>query len=201
MTAKAVKRREPCYGVHVTVRHVVLTASGLAVLGLGIYLFLEVRSAPATAQVATKPTTARTTEVTPPTGDDQEPGEKPSTRREARIPPPVRDVTPSGTSGTPAPQMPADSADGRKVDVDKDATMAEANKAYDRGDFDEAVVIAEKVLREDPKNVRMLRILVSSACIQGDSVVAQKHYLTLPAGDREQMRTRCGRYGISFNEQ
>jgi hypothetical protein len=43
--------------------------------------------------------------------------------------------------------------------------------------------------------------MVSSACILGDSVVAQKHYLSLPASDREQMRTRCGRYGISFNEQ
>ena len=185
-----------------TVRHVVLTAAGLGVLGLGIYLFLEVRAAPATAQVASKPTTARASDPTPPPVDDEEPGEKPSTRREARIPaPPVRDVTSSGTSGTPSPQMPADSTEGRKVDIDKDATMAEANKAYDKGEFDEAVVIAEKVLKDDPKNVRMLRILVSSACIQGDSIIAQKHYLMLPAGDREQMRTRCGRYGISFNEQ
>lgn len=176
-----------------TLRHVVLTASGLAVLGLGIYLFLEVRAAPATAEVVAKrPTPARATADTPPAEPTGEGADvTPPARREARIPVPVREVTPEDTSGTPAP----------RVDANKDATMAEANKAYDRGDFDEAQVIAEKVLKDDPKNVRMLRILVSASCIQGDSVIAQKHYLMLPETDREQMRTRCGRYGISFNEQ
>jgi len=182
----------------VTVRHAVLTAAGVAVLCLGIYLFLEVRASPATAEVPAKRATATRTEESTPTSSDE--GEaRPAPRREARIP--QRNVAASGTADTPPPQAPADSTDARLVNLDKDGTMAEANKAYDRGDFDEAQVIAEKVLKDDPKNVRMLRILVSSACIQGDSVAAQKHYLQLPTIDREQMRTRCGRYGVSFNEQ
>ena len=46
--------------------------------------------------------------------------------------------------------------------------MSEANKAYDRGDFDDARTIAMQVLAIDPTNVRMLRIMVSAACIDGD---------------------------------
>jgi hypothetical protein len=187
----------------VTVRHVVLTASGLAVLGLGIYLFLEVRAAPATAQViAKRPAAARTEQVVPEPAPEEPSEDAPPRSGRSRIArpaqPPVRDVTRTA-SDTAAPEGSGDSA--RLVNLDKDATMAEANKAYDRGDFAEAQVIAEKVLKDDPTNVRMLRIMVSSSCIEGDSVVAQTHYLKLPPPDREQMRTRCGRYGVSFNEQ
>jgi hypothetical protein len=82
-----------------------------------------------------------------------------------------------------------------------DAVMSEANKAYDRGDFDDAKGIALKVLTKDPANIRMRRIVVSSACIDGDSTEAQKHYLQLPPSDREQMKVRCARYGVSFNDQ
>ena len=78
--------------------------------------------------------------------------------------------------------------------------MSEANKAYDRGDFGEAKDIARKVLASDPGNVRMLRIVVSASCIEGESVEAQQAYLKLPTADREQMKVRCARYGVSFNE-
>ncbi|MDX2088007.1 MAG: hypothetical protein SFX73_09160 [Kofleriaceae bacterium] len=186
-----------------TLRHAVLTASGLAVLGLGIYLFLEVRAAPATAaEVASKrPTAARTEQSIPEPPSEEKPEGTSSGRREARtVQAPVRDVT-HASSDAPPPQVPSDPEEAKRVNVEKDAIMAEANKAYDRGDFAEAQAVAERVLKEDPTNVRMLRIMVSSACIEGDSVVAQTHYLKLPPTDREQMRTRCGRYGVSFNEQ
>jgi hypothetical protein len=79
--------------------------------------------------------------------------------------------------------------------------MAEANKAYDRADYDEAKQIAARVLAQEPTNVRMLRIVVSASCIEGDSVVAQAHYTRLPAHDQEQMRVRCARYGIVFADK
>jgi hypothetical protein len=78
--------------------------------------------------------------------------------------------------------------------------MDEANKAYDRGDFDEARTIAGRVLAGQPGNVRMLRVVVSSACIDGDAATAQNHFARLPPADQAQMRTRCARYGISFPE-
>lgn len=168
-------------------------------LCLGIYLFLEVRSSPATAEVPTKRAgETRTSEATRASSDEREAPAAP--RRETRIP--QRSTKSSGGGGgdTPAPAVP-DPVEARLANLDKDGVMSEANKAYDRGNFDEALLIAEKVLKDDPKNVRMLRIMVSSACIMGDSVEAQKHYLLLPQRDRDQMRTRCGRYGVSFDEQ
>jgi hypothetical protein len=82
-----------------------------------------------------------------------------------------------------------------------DDVMDEANKAYDRGDLDEAKGIAQRVLATSPNNVRMLRLVVSASCIAGDSGDAQKAYLLLPKFDREQMKTRCARYGVTFEDR
>lgn len=82
-----------------------------------------------------------------------------------------------------------------------DAVMAEANKAYDRGDLDDAKTIAGRVLARSPTNVRMLRIMVSVSCIEGDNAAAQTHYMNLPPSDREQMQVRCARYGITFPDK
>ncbi|HEX7837080.1 MAG TPA: hypothetical protein VF469_06425, partial [Kofleriaceae bacterium] len=82
-----------------------------------------------------------------------------------------------------------------------DAVMDEANKAYDRGDFDDAKTIAARLLARYPTNVRMLRIVVSASCIDGDAQAAQASYVKLPAPDQAQMRIRCARYGVSFPEK
>lgn len=79
--------------------------------------------------------------------------------------------------------------------------MDEANKAYDRGDFDDAKQSAGRVLAQQPTNVRMLRIMVSALCIDGDTTAAMSYFAKLPASDQEQMRTRCARYGISFGDR
>jgi hypothetical protein len=76
--------------------------------------------------------------------------------------------------------------------------MDEANKAYDRGDFEDAKQVASRVLAKFPGNVRMLRIMVSASCIDGDVPVAQAHYGRLPPADQEQMKVRCARYGVAF---
>lgn len=179
-----------------TLRHAVLTVAGLAVLGLGIYLFVEVRAAPATAEVISHAPASPPHVERAPADEPDEHAAPPSRspRREARIAPPARELP---TAGAPVPPPKID----HTVDIDKVATMDEANKAYDHGDLDEAQAIALKVLNTDPNNIRMLRIMVSSSCILGDSALAQQHYLSLPPADRAQMRTRCERYGVSFNEQ
>jgi cytochrome c-type biogenesis protein CcmH/NrfG len=180
----------------VTFRHIVLTVAALAVLGLCIYLFLEVRATSATAQPAARvasrdPDPAPSPRVLPETAPAQPVAAQQPTRTTPDVAPPM----PSGQAmvATP-PQVPPE--DLQKMD----AIMSEANKAYDRGDFDEAKQIATRVLASDPANVRMLRILVSSWCIDGDQGEAQKHYQLLPPPDRQAMKTRCARYGITFTE-
>ena len=81
-----------------------------------------------------------------------------------------------------------------------DAIMSEANKHYDRHEYDEARAIAQRVLKKLPNNVRMLRIMVSAACADGDQAEAQKHFNVLPERDREQMKTRCMRNQITFTD-
>jgi hypothetical protein len=76
--------------------------------------------------------------------------------------------------------------------------MTEANKAYDSAYYDEARAIASRVLARYPTNVRMLRVMVSASCIDGDGAVAQTYYSKLPASDQEQMKVRCARYGIAL---
>lgn len=76
--------------------------------------------------------------------------------------------------------------------------MVEANRLYDRGDYEGARVAAEDILREQPSNVKMLRIAASSACILGDAAGARIFYDNLPEADQGQIARRCKRYGVEF---
>ncbi len=176
-------------------RHILLTVAALAVFGLGVYLFLEVRATPATADVPRRPT-KDTPEVV--ATNDTPTEATPDTRKPSTVAIPKR-----GFERPPESVRPTQTPDPvQPQDVGKlDALMSEANKAYDRGEFDEAQTIATKALTLEPANTRMLRIMVSASCIDGNSIEAQKWYLKLPAPDREQMKTRCDRYGITFNEK
>jgi hypothetical protein len=194
----------------------VLAAGAVLVFGLGVYLFLEVRSRPASAQVPPDRAPSPRDPERPASAPPSEAGGRPQLAgapREAAEPAPApaggspdRDARPGPTSraalmsgfrerprpeGTPPDQQP------HKLDE----VMDEANKAYDRGDLDEAKAIAQRVLARSPNNVRMLRVVVTASCIAGDTADAQKAYLILPKFDREQMKTRCGRYGVTFDDR
>lgn len=78
--------------------------------------------------------------------------------------------------------------------------MDEANRYYDRQEFDTAQEAALKILERSPGNVRMLRIVVSTACFMGEPEKAQRYWNELPERDRVQMSTRCARVGVSFRE-
>ena len=200
--------------VTVSVRYAALGALAILVLVLGVYLFLEVRSTPAAAQG--------------PIASGDSGSSRPATHRAHVDAVGARDALASGTAGDGGPGAPDrfkrrgvttagdlardpevvpdpgpddPSKPPKEFDQKLDAVMSEANKAYDRGDFDDAKALAQKVLARTPGNVRMLRILVSASCIDGDSAEAQKRYLELPPGDRAQMRTRCDRYGVTFTEK
>lgn len=191
----------------VALRYVVLAGTAALVLGLAVYLFVEVRAQPAQAEaperapatrVAREPArgggeparAAREREIDAEEGPDAGVSPAPTPAGAPRSFGSIIRQQPRGPDGEPAELAP------HKLD----AIMAEANKAYDRGDLDDAKAIARKVLQTSPDNVRMLRVVVSASCIAGDTAEAQASYVLLPEHDREQMRTRCARYGVSFTE-
>lgn len=196
----------------VTPRHLILGIAALAVLGMALYLFNEVRTTTASSAVPTRTAPAPT--AAPGSDTETAAAPEPESSKVASRPAslPVRAAQPPTPSSQPSVSSSGggESGEAPVVNVTQelakpnprlDAVMAEANKAYDRGEFDEAKGIALKVLAKDPANARMLRIVVSANCIDGDAAEAQKHYLSLQPPDREQMKVRCARYGVSFNDK
>jgi len=189
----------------VTVRHSLLAAGAVLVLGMAVYLLREVGRTPSAAQA-----------------DRSAPPPPPPIETKAHVEPPTRAALPTpnararaadttltaNTDDTAPPPRPTEDVPPPETarimptgpNPKLDAIMGEANRAYDHGDFDEAKQIAQKVLEKAPGNVRMLRIIVSSECIAGDSAEAQKYFAQLPVSDRAQMRTRCDRYGVTLKD-
>jgi hypothetical protein len=180
-----------------------LAVFGVAVAAFAVYLLVQVRSTPAQAQAADHPPPGKTASTVP---ASVPPPVLPTAPVPAADPPhaaaPVRHVNPLGMAQAhvAAHAEPAGSDDPERAQPKADALMSEANKAYDRGDIDEARNDAEKLLAQQPSNVRMLRIVVSVACLDGDQAAAQKSYDLLPAADRDQMKTRCARSGVTFSD-
>jgi hypothetical protein len=192
----------------VTVRHITLLASGAVVLLLSVYLFVAVNASPARPSPdAIRP--GNTAPIKPPTppveGGVWSPGAgSPQARAEltrtqlvgsdnrvepgSAVAPPAIDNTPTDNSNVDEDLK---SSDGK----------TQASKMFDRGDWDEASKQALKMLETDPKDARMLRIVVSVACFTGDPDKAQKYWSQLGEDrDKAQMAVRCGRYGITFKQ-
>lgn len=185
------------------VRHAMLAAFAVLVMGMGVYLFVEVRK-PALAQVASKDKDDKPDKPDKPESEDRDDASHTdeATVRSGRRVAGAMGLRPkeSATPSTPTVVTPEPVVEGKLEGPKLDAIMAEANKAYDKMDFDEARTIAQKVLKVQPTNARMLRIMTSSHCIEADNAEAQKYYNLLPGPDREQMKTRCARYGITFSD-
>lgn len=181
------------------VRHALLAAFAVLVTGMAVYLFLEVRK-PASAQTATVASKETKEKDQPDERDDASPDEPPAPSKRVAGAFGVPKATPTPVTETPAAPAIDTPAEGKLEGPKLDAVMAEANKAYDKQDFDEARSIAQKVLKQHPTNARMLRIMTSSHCIEADTAEAQKYFNLLPGPDREQMKTRCTRYGVTFAE-
>lgn len=182
------------YGTGVRPPHLMMAVASAAVLALGVYLFVEVRSAPAAAQVEVA------SRASAPAHKDPEPA-KDDASPPAATPPVVRardrhDPVPPPEEAPPA--VTAVREKDQKADPNNDALMDEANKAYDKQEFDEARGIAQRVLTKEPDNIRMLRIMVSAACVETDVNEAAKWLAKLPSGDQAAMKTRCKRYGVTF---
>jgi hypothetical protein len=192
----------------VSIRHAALWIGAALVLGLGVYLFVEVRAQPvpvASSDPGTAPTRTVAQPLPPPSAATPAPPPPPAARvLAARPAQPTPSAGPAagsaaGSSAAPAssgPVLPA--GDPAAAPADLDAAMAEANRAYDGGELDEAKRLASRLLARDPNNVRMLRIMVSASCIDGDSATALASFAKLPPPDQAQMRVRCARFGVVF---
>ncbi|CAN5125016.1 hypothetical protein BH11MYX1_BH11MYX1_26770 [soil metagenome] len=178
------------------VRHALLGLLAAFVLIAGVYLFLEVRSTPSAVAASASPPTHRAGTLAAPVERAGPPVPATEHKATAAHQPPTS--APTMVSEPAVDEDPAVALE--RPDVKVDAIMARANAAYDKGDWDEAKMIAGKVLTKQPANIRMMRIMVSASCIDGDSVTAQQWYEKLAKGDRDQMKARCDRYGISFKE-
>ncbi len=99
-------------------------------------------------------------------------------------------ATPKTTPTVPAPTT------RRGVPSSLWVGMNEANKLYDRMDYEGAIKKAKAVLKDDPRNVRMLRVVVSSYCHMGNAAGAKTYYTRLPARDQTHMRLRCRRLNV-----
>ena len=191
--------RAPCYPGSVNLRYALLAAAAAAVVLMGVYLFVEVRAAPPPAPVVAQPAPAEHVASRPAPLPAVRPV-RPVTQAPAPVPAPAP-AAPSPAS--PPTLRPTILAAGRippGADPKLVAVMDQANAAYNNQEYDQAMDIALKVLAQHPGNVRMLRIMVSSSCIGGDPSVGQKYFDQLPRYDRDQMNTRCGRYGVTFKE-
>lgn len=167
------------------------------VLGLGLYLFVEVRASPTPAQPAAR---AAQPEPSEPAARSEH-TERVMHREVAQPRPRVTQAPPVTEPAPVAPTMSTAATRRAVVNEDPNAPdpeMADANAAYDRGDLEDAKNIAARVISRQPSNVRMLRIMVSASCIDGDGDAARLWYRKLPASDQSQMRVRCERYGVTF---
>jgi hypothetical protein len=176
----------------------------------GIYLLIEVRSSGASAPTDIAVKEARHTGGSggsshAPRIEDLNADRGSSRSSGSGLPRKGGQVTPPPTPEIDrqlAAKFAADSSEGSGSDPvlnpDFDSAMLEANKLYDRHNYEEARTLALKLLEREPGTVRMLRVVVSSSCILGDGDTAQKYWTQLPEFDRTQMTARCERFGVTF---
>lgn len=195
----------------VTPRTLALVVATAAVLALGVYLFVEVRAAPA-SPIASQPSPPPAKDAGERTGTAAAGAPTPRPAVEGARPAPigqppfqVRDVRPAPINEPHQPTLVSDmqgtTLEDSHANPRLDSIMDEANHAYDTGDFEQAKAIAGKILARQPTNVRMLRVMVSAECIAGDPATAQRYFNSLPAGpDRDQMRKRCSYNQVTLTD-
>jgi regulator of protease activity HflC (stomatin/prohibitin superfamily) len=158
----------------------VLGGAGLALAVAIVVLVVKVRSAPPAPSVSPGEAVRSHTSA-----------ERPPAEARTRAP----TVQPREQPQEPEVAEPEAAADSPQTIAEK---MTEANRLYDRGDYEAAAQMAKEVLKSQPQNVKVLRIAASTACILGDGNEARVYYDQLPERDQQQIARRCRRYGIEF---
>lgn len=188
-------------------KSIALAVSGGLVVVLILALFIEVRGAPAAANPA-KIDEARTRYKRPAVPTPANLGGDPWSRNSSgdgdMMRPPEIDRPSIVDGARPAPITPAAAA---TPDLEGDPRLEtsnakdEANRLYDKMDYEGALTKAMAILEKEPGDIRMLRVATSSACQLGDADKAKQFWGQLPPHDQNQMTRRCQRFGITFPEQ
>jgi hypothetical protein len=109
---------------------------------------------------------------------------------------PVRPF-PRTTAPTVAPAGQADPTTSN-TDPEQNDKMAAATASYDSGDYQAAHEKALEILEGSPRNIKMLRIAVSTSCMFGEIDRARELNARLPKAQQEQMRKRCKKNGADL---
>ena len=183
-------------------------AVGSAVVALGgLYLLVELRAAPAPPPTPSAGPEPRRAAARPgPTVEREPTAASGGKRPDHQIGVNAKSVSPWRRDDATPPMLAKLDGDPAADKVAADQAMSvetadhllEANKLYDRGDYDGARSLAVKLLGEAPGNVRLLRVVVSSSCIMGDGDTANQYAGQLPAPDRLQMVDRCAKFQIAL---
>ena len=204
-------------------RNITIVLAGLVVLGVvGVLLFQvrgdanpqlsEEKRARALAeyqrrQAATPPSrraapppTAHRPRKWPTKKEEEEEESRPAPVRERRLP---QRRLPQHKIERPQVDRPRPNVAAKKGDDDDNpvkARMMEATGFYDKGDYPAAQEVALEVLEKDPRNIKMLRVAVSTLCATGDVDRAAVYLERLPAGDKKQMMRRCRKWGAELDQ-
>lgn len=190
------------------VRIIALVTATVAVLGALLVLFIRVRSeqevvvpedalSMARARYEQAQAGVRGRRASEPTASFQADSSATATRppqRPAMDEPAAERPGPPGTSGVrAAPPSPAPASTS-----DTETELNAVRTAYDQGDFEQALDLAEKFLRRNGMDDYIKRVAVVSACAMGEEAVAQRHYNEMTSRDQPVVAKRCKRYGIQF---
>lgn len=200
------RRGASCYAPAVLRRLAVLVPIALLAALTGS-LALQVRRGPSVAgprrtAPALTTATAQTAASPPDDGDraaapsDELASAPPDDGVRAAANPTAAPLAPAAEPTTQAGEAPS----AAQIAAAASLSLDEANRLYDRHDYDEARALALAVLRDQPQSVRMRRIVVSASCIMGDLPTALQHSLALPDKDRADMQRRCARYGVTLED-
>lgn len=207
------------------VRSTILAVCSTLVLGSLIYVSIKVKAAPyeGTIEPTTAPGSARAphggASSISPTGDDEP--SVPTTTPTPRSRPGARAgsgatsidraassldklgarsaAAAAAAGGAPDAGEEDDSGAGASPGDPTGSRAAEVSRLYDQREYDDAIKLAKTILETEPDNVRVMRVMISSACASGDVALARSYFDKLKRPkDRRDMTKRCERFGASI---
>jgi hypothetical protein len=190
-------------------RTIALIAATVAVLGALLVLFIRVRSAPEIVIPDDALSVARARYESIQTGRAPAAfaSERGAGARPPRRPPASEPASEPGAEpfdGEPIARRsistvrPAAGSGESPVYSPPTGEQERVRAAYDHGDFEGALELAEQFLRQYPKDPYVKRVAVVAACAMGEEAVARKHYQEMAASDQPIVAKRCSRYGIQL---
>jgi len=186
-------------------RRIIIAVAGVAVLALVVVLLLQSRGGQATTLSPDQKARAlaeyqRRSRLSEPPRPAPEPAvrrprrtvrRKPAEAEVETAPPrpaapqPALARTMKATQLAPAVKLGKGSGDGVK-----EATE-EVRKSYDTGNYVDAQKLSLEAVQKSPRNIKLLRYVVSSSCAVGEVETARQYAERLPKRDRDQMAKRC----------